>query len=275
MYTYCPSCSTVFAIKAEHLLAAGGRVRCGECGLVFRAFDYVYDDLDMAQSALADHLARQSEQTGQVEQTAQFGEDERASAGLDEAAAGNPDGLGIIDGPIAAGFPMPPQYSTAWSMRYDLWRTLGKGAIICALLLLLGVQWVYFNRAALAAQNDWRPGLQTLCAVLRCELPLQVDLSRIELLNRDVRKHPQVAGALLINATLVNRATFPQPFPILELTFSNASGTPVASRRFSPAEYLGDRTDLKPGMPVDVPLQVVLEIEDPGEDAVSFQFEFL
>ena len=38
---------------------------------------------------------------------------------------------------------------------------------------------------------------------------------------------------------------------------------------------LGEHTDLKAGMPVDVPVQVVLEIEDPGEDAVSFQFEFL
>jgi len=265
----------VFAIKAEHLLAAGGRVRCGECGLVFRAFDYVYDDLDMAQSALADHLARQSEQTGQVEQTDQVGEDEQASIDLAEAEVGNPEGRDIVDDAIAAGFPMPPQYSTAWSMRYDLWRTLGKGAIIGALLLLLGVQWVYFNRAALAAQNDWRPGLQTLCAVLRCELPLQVDLSRIELLNRDVRKHPQVAGALLINATLVNRAAFSQPYPTLEITFSNASGMPVAARRFSPAEYLGDHADLKAGMPAGVPMQVVLEIEDPGEDAVSFQFEFL
>ena len=46
MYTFCPTCSTVFAIKAEHLLAAAGRVRCGTCGQVFRAFDYVYEDLD-------------------------------------------------------------------------------------------------------------------------------------------------------------------------------------------------------------------------------------
>jgi predicted Zn finger-like uncharacterized protein len=269
VYTFCPSCSTVFAIKAEHLLAAGGRVRCGECGLVFRAFDYVYEDLDMTQSALAEHNARQAEQVERVD------EEDRTSGEPAEGGAGDQGGGDIVEDAIAAGFSMPPEYPATWPMRHNLGRTVAKGLAIGALLLLLGVQWLYFNRNVLAAQNDWRPGLQTLCTVLRCELPLQVDLSRIELLNRDVRKHPQVAGALLINAILVNRAAFPQPYPTLEVTFSNASGTPVAARRFSPAEYLGDHTDLKAGMPVDVPLQVVLEIEDPGEDAVSFQFEFL
>jgi predicted Zn finger-like uncharacterized protein len=266
MYTFCPTCSTVFAIKAEHLLAAGGRVRCGECGLVFRAFDYVYEELETVQSALADHRARQAEEVSG---------DEQASPGTAESGTGTQDSRETIDDGIAAVFPMPPDYPAAWQKRYDVGRTVAKGVAIGVLLLLLAVQWLYFNRDVLAAQNDWRPGLQTLCAVLRCELPLQIDRSRIELLNRDVRKHPQVAGALLINATLVNRASFPQPYPTLEVTFSNSSGTPVAARRFSPAEYLGDRTDLKAGMPVDVPLQVVLEIEDPGEDAVSFQFEFL
>ena len=84
-----------------------------------------------------------------------------------------------------------------------------------------------------------------------------------------------MAGALLINATLVNRAAFPQPYPILQVKFSNSSGTPVAARRFSPVEYLGDQVDIKAGMPVNTALQVMLEIEDPGQDAVSFQFDFL
>jgi predicted Zn finger-like uncharacterized protein len=266
MYTFCPSCSTVFAIKAEQLLAAGGRVRCGECGVVFRAFDTVYEDLDMVHSALADHHSRQA---GPV------AEEEQEGAAAAGRKTGNQHGIDILDDAIAAGFPMPHEYSASWSTRHNPGRTAAKAAIIGALLLLLGVQWLYFNRTVLAAQNDWRPGLQALCAVLHCELPLQVDLAHIELLNRDVRKHPQVAGALLINATLVNRAGYPQPYPTLEVTFSNSTGTPVAARRFNPTEYLGDHPDLKAGMPVDVPLQVVLEIEDPGEDAVSFQFECL
>ena len=269
MYTFCPGCSTLFTIKAEHLLAAGGRVRCGNCGLVFRAFDYVYEELDMAQSALADHRARQADQVEQIEEEAS------PEPGEDEIESQDADDHDIVDDATAEEYPLPPAYSATLSRRYNLGRTLAKGAVLLVLLLLLGVQWLYFNRNVLAAQQDWRPGLQTLCAVLRCDLPLQVDRTRIELLNRDVRKNPRVADALLINATLVNRAAFRQPYPALEITFSNSVGTPVAARRFDPADYLGKHVDRKAGMPVDVPLQVVLEIEDPGEDAVSFQFEFL
>ena len=266
MYTFCPSCVTVFAIKAEHLLAAGGQVRCGECGHVFRAFDYVYEDLDTVEAAVAEYHARHADRDA-IERPPVF----------DEAGEeiGYPDGQDVLDDTGVTDIPMPPGFYDSGSRWGDAGRTVAKGVIITVLLLLLGVQWVYFNRAALATQTDWRPGLERLCALLRCELPLRVDLSRIELLNRDVRKHPQVTGALLINATLVNRAGFPQPYPVLEVTFSNSTGAPVAARRFMPGEYLGDQADIKSGMPSDAPLQVMLEIEDPGEDAVSFQFEFL
>jgi predicted Zn finger-like uncharacterized protein len=266
MYTFCPTCMTVFTIKAEHLLAAAGRVRCGECGQVFRAFDYVYEDLATVQSALAEyHVSRVARHAEERQFDSDHdGEEFGADGGQDDLDATSPDD-----------FPMPPEFTDTWSDRSHFGRNLAKGAIIGALLLLLGVQWLYFNRTSLAAQADWRPGLESLCSLLRCELPLRVDLSRIELVNRDVRKHPRVAGALLINATLVNHADFPQPYPILEVSFSNASGTPVAARRFSPGEYLSDQADIKAGMPVDTALQVMLEIEDPGEDAVSFQFEFL
>ena len=266
MYTFCPTCSTVFAIKAEHLLAAAGRVRCGTCGQVFRAFDYVYEDLESVQSALAEYHARQ---------TVRHAHERSDGAGYADAEVGIDEGQDDLDAASPDDFPMPAELTDTWPERSHFGRNLAKGGLIGVLLLLLGVQWVYFNRTSLAAQNDWRPGLELFCSFLRCELPLQVDLSRIELVSRDVRKHPRISGALLINATLINRADFPQPYPILEVTFSNSTGTPVAARRFRPGEYLGDQSDIKAGMPVNTSLQVMLEIEDPGEDAVSFQFDFL
>jgi predicted Zn finger-like uncharacterized protein len=266
MYTFCPTCSTVFAIKAEHLLEAAGRVRCGECGQVFRAFDYVYEDLKTVQSALAEHLTQQEARPATPRQV--------GSGSAGEAVEEN-DGQDVLDDGRFPDIPAPPEFYAARPDVYLIGRNIAKGAIITALLLLLGAQWLYFNRAALAAQNDWRPGLEKFCSLLHCELPLRVDLSRIELVNRDVRKHPRVAGALLINAIVVNRADFTQPYPILEITFSNSTGTPVAVRRFNPTEYLGEQVDIETGMPGEIPLQVMLEIEDPGEDAVSFQFEFL
>jgi predicted Zn finger-like uncharacterized protein len=260
MYTFCPTCSTMFAIKAEHLLAANGRVHCGECGQVFRAFDYVYEDLATAQVALADHHASQSSPRVNERQARPVG------AGWD----GDDAYAVAMDAALSEA-----AFSGVWPEKSQFWRNAAYGTLSVALVALLALQWLYFNRTQLAADNDWRPPLERLCSLLHCELPLRVDLSRIELVNRDVRKHPQVAGALLINATLVNHAGFPQPYPILAVTFSNTSGRPVAARRFKPSEYLGERADTQAGMPADTPLHVVLEIEDPGEDAVSFQFEFL
>ncbi len=39
MLTQCPECRTVFRAMAQHLQAAGGRVRCGQCGAVFDALE--------------------------------------------------------------------------------------------------------------------------------------------------------------------------------------------------------------------------------------------
>ncbi len=45
MYTECPNCHTFFRITPEHLKAAGGKVRCGQCDHVFNALDTLTDEL--------------------------------------------------------------------------------------------------------------------------------------------------------------------------------------------------------------------------------------
>jgi len=45
MYTRCPTCSTCFRVTDRHLAIAKGKVRCGQCQLVFNAPDNAIDDL--------------------------------------------------------------------------------------------------------------------------------------------------------------------------------------------------------------------------------------
>jgi hypothetical protein len=142
-------------------------------------------------------------------------------------------------------------------------------------VLLLGLQWVYFNRGTLAADAGMRPALERFCGVLQCDLPLRTDLAQLEIIDRDVRKHPQEDAALLINASVANRADFTQPYPVFEISFSDTAGRAVAMRRFLPAEYLEPGSDTAAGMAAGVPVHIVLEIQDPGDQAVSFQFGFL
>jgi hypothetical protein len=149
------------------------------------------------------------------------------------------------------------------------------GLAVMLLVLLLGLQWGYFNRDTLAADASLRPVLERACSMLHCRLPLRVDLAQLEIIDRDVRKHPQVDAALLINASIVNRAGFKQPYPVFEISFSDLAGEPVAMRRFHPREYLADSIDTAAGMTPDRPVHIVLEVRDPGDEAVSFQFGFL
>ena len=71
--------------------------------------------------------------------------------------------------------------------------------------------------------------IQNLLRRNHCEL---ADFGIVE---RDVRKHPSVEEALLINVAFENRATFNQPYPLFEVRFTDSSGAPVAMRRFAPA----------------------------------------
>src|SRR5690606_8529135 len=80
-------------------------------------------------------------------------------------------------------------------------------------------------------------------------------------------------NALLVTATIQNDAPWPQAWPLLELTLSDLDGNPVALRRFTAAEYLGG----PPEAPTLAPGQSALarlEIADPGNRAVAFNFEF-
>ena len=85
-----------------------------------------------------------------------------------------------------------------------------------------------------------------------------------------VRKNPDVAGSLVVDAIVKNHATFPQPFPVLRLRFSNAADEIVASRNLRPAEYLRGEARMLRRMPPDTPVRISVDIVDPGKDAISY-----
>lgn len=163
---------------------------------------------------------------------------------------------------------------------YDFDGTVTKthwGATAAALflaLLLLG-QYAFVERHWLASMPRLRPALEVFCDLLRCDLPLRRDLGKMEMVEREVRDHPNVADALLINAAFVNRAAFPQDWPLFQISFSDVSGTLVALRRFRPEEYLDAGKDPSAGMAPGEEARLLLEVIDPGDSAVSFQFDFL
>ena len=263
MYTICPGCCTLFQVTAGQLGKAGGMVHCGECDHVYSAVDYLYEELPAAREALS----------GQQEVAARM----QTSPPATPVTAWPGVATGMLrerDLPPAFGSLAQPLFTGGWRREGIAWKDVLKGAGFGLLLLLLGFQWLYFNRAELSAQYYWRPALERMCDLLGCELPLRAEPDQLELLDRDVRQHPQVASALLINATFTNRSVFTQSYPLFEISFSNLAGTVVAVRRFKPSEYLAGGVDIEAGIAPDALVRVVLEVQDPGEDAVSYQFGF-
>ena len=212
MYTFCPNCHAIFRLTTRQLAKAGGRARCGECNEIYSAVDYLFEDLDETREAQQMHrqqvealaAAAAQEQADAAARAQAEAEAEAASAQLAEAEAAellaDSQTVGAADEPEVPLLKVP---AGGWSRSSLKMPNVLSGVAVVLLVLLIAGQWVFFNRAELAGNPQWRPHLEQLCSYLHCDLPMQVDLAQLELLNRDVRQHPRVEEALLVNATLV------------------------------------------------------------------------
>ncbi|GAB2512176.1 DUF3426 domain-containing protein [Microbulbifer agarilyticus] len=142
-----------------------------------------------------------------------------------------------------------------------------------SLLLMLGLaaQVAYFGFDTLSKREPWRNLYAQICPYIGCTLPPQVDINAIHTANLVVRSHPTIPGALAVEAVLLNRAPFDQPFPSLQLRFTDLKNSPVASRRFSPRDYLRGELSGRRLMPAGNPVHIALDIVDPGADAVNYE----
>ncbi|WAT29460.1 DUF3426 domain-containing protein [Pseudomonas sp. GXZC] len=159
-------------------------------------------------------------------------------------------------------------------------RPSGWGRRLVWLLLVLiaagglAGQYIAYQFDDLARQDAYRPWFQQLCPTLGCTVPSRVDIAHIKSSNLVVRSHPDFAGALVVDAIIYNRATFSQPFPLLELRFADLNGSLIASRRFKPAEYLSGELAGVSEMPSQTPIHISLDILDPGNKAVNYSLSF-
>lgn len=150
------------------------------------------------------------------------------------------------------------------------WTNFGwLSASVLALLILAG-QYVYLHWDRYALNNQYRPLLTQVCEIVGCQLPILVDIKAIDAVNLVVRAHPDFSNVLMVDAKILNRAAFAQPFPKLLLVFSDLNDNQVASRLFGPEEYLRGELAGQSTIPSQQPVQISLDIVDPGENAVNY-----
>lgn len=162
-----------------------------------------------------------------------------------------------------------------WQKRRSPW---GRRLLWLLLVLIaaggLAAQYIAYHFEELARQDQYRPWFQQICPQIGCTVPSKVDIARIKSSNLVVRSHPEFNGALVVDAIIYNRATFSQPFPLLELRFADLNGHLIASRRFKPGEYLKGDLEGLPEMPPQTPIHIALDILDPGPKAVNYSLSF-
>jgi len=146
--------------------------------------------------------------------------------------------------------------------------------IVSTILILLFIgQSIYLLRDNIAS-HGFRPLMQSLCDSLDCELALPRAPNEVVLKSREIRSHPNVKNALSVKASISNQASFRQAFPLLQIQFHDIEGRIIAGRDFLPQEYLPDDINAKKGLAPNNPVNIALELIDPGKNAVSFIFIF-
>ena len=148
---------------------------------------------------------------------------------------------------------------------------------LLSLLALLGLagQYLTYNFTALASDQRSRPLLEKLCLIGGCKLPAQVDIGQLRSSNLVVRPHPEFPGTLAIDLILYNRAALAQPFPILQMTFTDNRGRQISQRQFHPGEYLAGELAGTSLMPPQIPIHIGLSMLAPDDPRSSYALDFI
>jgi predicted Zn finger-like uncharacterized protein len=266
MYTRCPACLTTFKVTPTQLAARGGLVRCGICSAIFHAEQRLLR-VPPKPGAEATEPAR--------EETVATKKNKRVRAGKSRNTISRRHPRTEPALPTStedAGIPTVTELEGIVKPR-SFWRPFFWSLGNLALLILLAGQILYFYHDELAVDPSWRPVVREFCDYAGCELRPRRDIARIELLQTSIAPHPKYENALRIRATLVNRATFTQAYPGMEISLTSNGGQVLARRTFAPAQYL--ETPATAALAPNVVATALLDVTNPDGKAVGYEIRLV
>jgi predicted Zn finger-like uncharacterized protein len=294
LYTRCPTCKTVFRTHEEQLSVHAGRVRCGQCRMVFdgRAHltdlhaqpDGTGDEREMGPPTVTSRTAVDPAPRPQSPPAAASGTSTPGgpAAGAQPALAA-PAGTTPVSPAPAPVAPEPPaiekipfQREAAPPREEDpvmpVWDDTppppprgvrwAYGVLAVLLLIALGGQATFYFRHYLAADYPrLRPHLMAACAALGCTIDPLRNKDEITIESHDLQADPAHQGLLILQTTLRNQARHPLAFPHLELELDDQGGLPLVRRVFAPAEYAGGAADFARGIPANAEWNVKIFLD--------------
>lgn len=219
------------------------------------------------------------------------GADHGTAADTDAAAHDDtPQAASVWRRPSAAGAPMPsdgpaiqaatsllpeaPLEDFDFALRPPRNRAANFAANLLLALLVLGLlgQALYFFRVdVVKALPALRAPFETLCARVGCRIPYPQEATRISIEASDLQALPDARDVLVLSVVLRNRAAWPQAYPALELTLTDAGDRPVARRVLAPRDYLPDAPDPLPAFRAGDEAQLKLHIDAAGLAASGYR----
>ncbi len=143
-------------------------------------------------------------------------------------------------------------------------------AVVGALVLALGIQLIHYNRDTLAAHSMWGARVRAVYGMLGARLYPDWGLDAYRVSGSEAVAGRTAPAALDILANVVVAGDEEVGMPMIRVALRDRWSNPVASRVFSPAEYLRDfarrPTLLAPG----TTLPVEISVADPGTDAHGY-----
>ena len=165
----------------------------------------------------------------------------------------------ISQNPLIHGsVPSPKQASRIW------------GYLVGVAVIGLAAQAVYFFRSDIVQHYpDLRPHMLKACETLRCQIPWGRVTESIKIESSDLIEPPGKPGRILLLATVANRAATMHDFPHIEVKLMDSANTVLASRVFTPTEYLARTPNADEGMAANTELYVNLQLELIGKTTAS------
>ncbi len=309
MQTQCPYCETRFRVTESQVNTADGFVRCSVCEEVFNAFDVaernehqrslldqehaidetpieqtpdpeINDDLEHNNFEQADDNNQNETNEGIEDITGGETADLNEPSDTDELQKDafdffNEDDNEPLSHVVPEKFKDSYTSSSGSFLSNLLW---GSGTLL--LIATLAIEYAWFNRDKLNQIPQLQAWTEKLCQHIECKDIAMRNPTKIELVSRNVYSHPNEKNALMINITMKNLADFAQPYPIMLIRFSDVRGGYVAARRFLPSEYLPAEVQQPASLQAqlfepDTNMTFTMEIQDPGKQAMTYEFDFL
>jgi hypothetical protein len=153
-------------------------------------------------------------------------------------------------------------------------RLLVSAVLFLSLAGLLFWQFSQRYGATWSQDERLRPAIVQWCSMVNCVVPPLRDIGTVELVGTSIATHDEVAGALQVTIQLINRATFDQAFPALEISLTNREGGVVGRRTFRPGEFLGLGSS-DSDLPSRQLISIVIDLADPPDTAVGYEVRII